>query len=237
MAGHSLLLVTGAEALTASLAGFKQARGGATSTLAWVTTGAYTLAAFLCLWAMLRRGAQRDGRSGNSAMLWLAFGIVMLVLAAIRQLDMLAWLWQLGKSFAKAYGLYEERRVIQIALLGLVSVAVTGVFLYMLRVTRGCVIEDTMALCGILFILGFASIRATSLHYFDIALEWHAGGVTLSWALENSGILMVIAAALLAIRRVPPVHYIQFDKPAYGGTGTSQARPGKKIIVFRDVDD
>ena len=186
--------------------------------MGWATAVAYTLAALLCLWAAVRwQCAHTAGHSGKSSPFWLTLGIIMLALAVNKQLDLQMLFWQTGKTFAKTYGLYPERRVIQLASMGAIILVAAGVFFYFMRMTRGAFREHALALFGVLFTLCFVIIRASSLHHVDAVLGWHVGGVKMNWVFENGGIPLVIIAAVLAIRRVPPAHYIQFRKHAAPG--------------------
>lgn len=211
---------------------------GDPTAMGWVTTLGYALGAALCFWVSLRcRFRDTTTSVGRQAQFWLALGIIMGALAVNKQLDLQMWFWQTGKTFAKSHGLYENRRFIQWASMGGIVLAATSVVLYFKRLMRGAFREYALALLGVLFILCFVIIRASSLHHIDQVLGWQVGGVKVNWILEDAGILLVILAAVLALRKLPSGHYIEFRKspivPSARRNG-SNARASR--IEFRDSD-
>ncbi|MFA6243866.1 MAG: hypothetical protein WC655_23185 [Candidatus Hydrogenedentales bacterium] len=218
MTAHPLTVIAAAGSLAAFESGHWKLGPGDPTVMGWVTAVGYALAALLCLWVAVRwRGVHTAGRSGKSALFWLTLGIIMFALAVNKQLDLQMWFWQTGKTFVKAHGLYRQRWVIQMASLGGILLAAVCVFFYFTRMSRGVFRENALALFGVLFTLCFVIIRASSMHHVDMVLGWHVGGVKLNWVFENGGILLVIIAALFAMRKVPPIHYTQFRKPDASG--------------------
>ncbi len=219
MTEHLLTAIAAAGSLAAFESGQWKPGPGDPTVMGWVTAVGYTLAAMLCLWVAVRwRGAHTAGRSRKTALFWLVLGIIMFALAVNKQLDLQMWFWQTGKTFAKAHGLYRQRWAIQMASLGGITLGAAGIFFYFARMTEGAFREYALALFGVLFTLCFVIIRASSMHHVDMVLGWHVGGVKMNWVFENGGILLVIIAALRALRKVPPVHYTQFRKPDASGT-------------------
>ncbi len=213
MNGHVLQGIV-SSAFAAFESGHWKPGPGDPTVMGWATVAGYALASLLCIWTAMRwRHDQSAARSNKSAVFWLTLGIIMFALAINKQLDLQMWFWQTGKTFAKAHGVYGQRRLIQLASLGCIALIATGVFLHFLRITRGAYGQYALALFGVLFTLSFVIIRASSLHHVDALLGWHVGGLKMNFILENTGIFLVIIAAARAVRQAPPAHYVQFRKP------------------------
>lgn len=134
----------------------------------------------------------------------------MLMLAVNKQLDLQMWFWQTGRYYAKSHNLYDQRKVLQIGSMAVITLGACAIFWYFRRLTRGSYAEYALALVGVLFTLCFVIIRAGSLHHIDLILGWHLGMVRINWILENGGILMVGVAAARALRRLGPRHFVKF---------------------------
>jgi hypothetical protein len=52
---------------------------------------------------------------------------------------------------------------------------------------------------GIVFLTGFAFIRAVSLHFIDILLYRRIGGIQMNWVVELGGIALVALPALFQL--------------------------------------
>jgi len=124
----------------------------------------------------------------------------MLLLAINKQLDLQMWFWLTGKNWAKANGWYEQRRTIQLGSMLAISIMTGAGLAYFTWLTRSAFRQRLLALLGVVFTMCFVLIRASSLHHVDTMLRWSVVGVKMNWILENGGILLVVIAALKAIR-------------------------------------
>jgi hypothetical protein len=212
---------------------------GDPTAMGWITTLGYALGAALCGWVSVRcRFRDTTTRVGRPAQFWLALGIIMGALAVNKQLDLQMWFWQTGKTFAKSHGLYENRQLIQWASMGGIVLAATGVVLYFKRLTRGAFREYALALLGVLFILCFVIIRASSLHHIDQILGRNLGGIKINWILENCGILLVIVGAIVALGKSRARHYVQFrSAPSELENGKTRQDGPLASFGFRQQND
>lgn len=183
--------------------------------MGWITTIAYLAAALLCVWAGTTSPVAVETRAlDGPRAFWFTLGGIMLALAVNKQLDLQMWFWQTGRNFTRLHGLYGERRLIQFGSMGAIVALSLGVFIYLRRRKLEPNRHFAIALFGVLFTFCFVIVRAISIHHVDAALGLHIGGVKINWILENGGILLVIVAALLAIRQAPPRHYVCFGGPS-----------------------
>jgi hypothetical protein len=173
---------------------------GDPTVMGWATVIAYGTASVLCIWAAMKK-PKGLGPTDLSKhwMFWSTLGVIMLLLAINKQLDLQMWLWLTGRNMAKANGWYEQRRTIQVASMLAISVVAGAGLAYFTWLTRSAFRQRLLALLGMVFTVCFILIRASSLHHIDTVLEWRVAGVKTDWILEIGGILLVIIAALKAI--------------------------------------
>ena len=174
---------------------------GDPSVMGWVTVIAYVTASVLCIWAAMGKPRTLPPIDATKYwMFWSTLGVIMLLLAINKQLDLQMWFWLTGKNWAKANGWYEQRRTIQLGSMLAISIMTGAGLAYFTWLTRSAFRQRLLALLGVVFIVCFVLIRASSLHHVDALLGWRVAGMKMNWILENGGILLVVTAALKAIR-------------------------------------
>lgn len=164
----------------------------------WATVVGYLWAVFFC--ALCARWSGRlcpgVGRRRFAAF-WAVLGLGLAFMAVNKQLDFQGLFGVWARQLAHEQGWYEQRRAYQrqfIVAMGFGGVVVVGVMLF---VMRGLLRRTWPAILGLGLLLAFALIRAASFHHVDRLLGVRFGGVALNWLLEGSGILLIIAGALL----------------------------------------
>jgi hypothetical protein len=178
---------------------------GDPTVLGWVTVAAYIVAALGCGLAAWRE-PQSDGTRrprARPSRFWLALSGLMLALGINKQLDLQSLLTQIGRDVITAWGLYSERRELQLGFILAVGVVCVGALVAFLWAARRTLTRRWPAIAGMLFILGFVIIRAASFHNVDAFLGARLGGLKWNWILELGGIA-VVALAALRILRAPP---------------------------------
>lgn len=166
--------------------------------MGWFTVVAYFATSWLC-WRASRgeaRVAQRAGAEQPSR--WWTFLFVVLVALGInKQLDLQTLLTELAKVTARMGGWYEERRVVQVAFIGLVGLfgAAGLVLTWWLTRREGRAVR--LALLGLVFLSAFIVVRAASFHHVDILLR-----LGFNWLLELGGIGIIAAGALWRTRQL-----------------------------------
>lgn len=175
---------------------------GDPTVVGWVTVAAYFFAAWLCYRAARR--AQRRARCGDATVrprFCFSLTATMFALGVNKQLDLQTLLTDIGRTLAKSEGWYVDRRYVQVAFIA--SIATLGVCVlaaaaWMLRKELR---RAGLMWGGMLFLVGFIVVRATSFHHIDRMLGCAIGDfITVNALLELSGIAMVGLGAARYVR-------------------------------------
>lgn len=168
--------------------------------------GWFTVAAYLggVVWALVANQSDppRETKPQRRIRkrLWLGVAFVMLCLCFNKQLDLQSLVTDIARVIAKEQGWYEGRRDVQKAfiLLAMIGAATFGGWLMwqFRQFWRG----HRLLLAGLLFLLTFVVVRAVSFHHIDVFLGRRVFGFKMNWALELTGIFLVILAAVLEWR-------------------------------------
>ena len=171
----------------------------------WLVALAYVVAAVASFAAMRRFIANArllDGVDSREAAdqrtlgrMWLVVGVLMLAMAANKQLDLQTLVGERVRSLARARGWYDNRRPVQAAAIvavGVLSLVVVAVVAYLLRrVWR----RTLPVVAAVATVVTFAVVRAISLHQIDAVLG--AGG---GWPKRGLELLATLLVAWLAVR-------------------------------------
>jgi hypothetical protein len=178
---------------------------GDPTVLGWVTVGAYFLAALVCGLAAWREPMPDGTRRPRArpSRFWLALAGLMLALGINKQLDLQSLITQIGRDLIRTWGLYSERRELQVGFIFAVAMACGAALGGFLWAARRTLKRRWPAIAGILFIVGFVLIRAASFHHVDVFLAARLGGMKWNWILELGGIT-VVAVAAVRIVLAPP---------------------------------
>ena len=123
----------------------------------------------------------------------------MLALGINKQLDLQSLVTQIGRDMVRAWGLYSERRELQLGFILAVALICVGALAGFFWAARRTWRRRWPAIAGMLFILGFVVIRAASFHHVDAFLAARLGGLKWNWILELGGIAVVVAAAFRVV--------------------------------------
>ncbi|HEV8608387.1 MAG TPA: hypothetical protein VGQ99_23845 [Tepidisphaeraceae bacterium] len=158
------------------------------------------------------RKSQIANRKSLLPSFWFTLCAVLVLLGINKQLDLQSCLTQIGRDLSKSEGWYENRRAVQaifvllISLLGLATIAAT--YWYIHSAWR----RYRLAFFGIVYLVTFVIIRATSFHHIDIFLQSTLGGIYFNHILELGGILFIAYAAWRATRDLPSPRLQPFEK-------------------------
>jgi len=143
---------------------------------------------------------------------WFVLCGVLVFLGFNKQLDLQTCFTQVGRDMAKSEGWYENRRIVQaifllvLSLLGVATVAASWWYIH------GAWRRYRLAFYGILFLITFVIVRATSFHHIDIFLQSTFGGIAFNHILEVGGILFIAYCAWNATRQLPRQRLEAFEK-------------------------
>jgi hypothetical protein len=168
---------------------------GDATVMGWVTVAAYAFAVLLCL-----RCARLEQPSKAHRSFWWFLACVLAALGLNKQLDLQTLLTQLGRDLAIAQGWYEERRKVQMALIALLAAFGLGAHMVVFQAVRKLGSEVRWAVAGLVCLMVFIIVRATSFHHVDLMLHLEIGGWRLNWILELGGIACITLAVLRRLR-------------------------------------
>jgi len=150
-----------------------------------------------------RRSKIEDRGSDLLPTFWFALCGVMVFLGFNKQLDLQTCFTQVGRDMAHSEGWYESRRTVQLifivilVLLGLAIIAASYWYIH------GAWRRYRLAFYGIVILVLFVIVRATSFHHIDIFLQSTFGGIAFNHILEVGGILFIAYCAWNATRQLP----------------------------------
>jgi hypothetical protein len=190
--------------------------------MGWLTVVAYFAAAWLCLrafmvekagpprpywqaigalWRVVKKHWPSPPAPARRAGLWVLLALLLAALGVNKQLDLQSLLTEVGRVTAIESGWYENRRAVQVGFIGatLVTAALCVAALWWL--VRGHLSDFRLALGGMVVLLGFVIVRATSFHDMDSFIRSDVGGLQVNWIFELGGILLLAVAAARRLRK------------------------------------
>jgi len=131
---------------------------------------------------------------------WMIVAFILLFLGINKQLDLQSLLTAIGKFYAHRDGWYEHRRNIQIfGIISILTLALIGMGIFALKM-RAILKTNWLAIVGLVFLLAFVMIRATSFHHMDILINTTVFGIRMNWVLELLGLFTIGLSALNIMR-------------------------------------
>jgi hypothetical protein len=166
----------------------------------WMIVAIYISAGLLSLRVAVGAVFPEASR-GRERAFWGILGLVLLLLAVNKQLDLQTLLTDTARCMAQLQGWYETRRPVQIGFLLAVFVSILILFAAASISLRGTMRRNGLALTGLVFVLGFVGMRAAGFHHMDrlINMEFHA--VRVNWILEMTGPLLILLGGVLILRK------------------------------------
>lgn len=169
--------------------------------MGWVTVAAYFVAAVLALLVAIRvKHLEWEDNELRNRIFWLFLMLLMVSLGLNKQLDLQTFFTAVGKCAAKLGGWYEDRRQYQ----EMFILSIGGLFVlvgaFLLWYFRGEMSHNWWAIIGVVFLMSFVFIRASSFHHFDVLINYEFSGIRMNWVLELSGILLICIQSLLNLQ-------------------------------------
>ena len=159
------------------------------TTFAWVIVVLYFAAAGGCFWA-------RSLAESRERHFWLATCLLLILLGLNKELDLQQMLTVEARAYAKSAGLFEQRRLMQLAfLIALSGIGVVTLALLMVWLRRSSKWVKSAA-AGIVVLFTFVVVRAGSFHHIDQWVTVDIAGLRSGWLLELAGILLIGASAV-----------------------------------------
>lgn len=168
----------------------------------WLTVLAYFIAVFLCVACAKRKRYEiSDKNLAAQRRLWWFIALALFLLGINKQLDLQTFLTEAGRMIARREGWYEQRRWIQELFVASVFCGSFFLLVILFFAFRDIWKENRLTIAGLVFLVGFVVIRATSFHHVDLILGWHFGNFKLNWILELDGIACILISAAIHLKR------------------------------------
>jgi uncharacterized MnhB-related membrane protein len=164
-------------------------------TLPWLAVLGYLTGTYLCY----RR--YRSTALPRERIFWALAAATMLAMGVNKQLDIQTTLTDIGRTWAREGGWYEQRRAVQEVFVLMVTISMAAVSAALVWLVRGLQAAVLTALAGLCLLGLFILIRAASFHHIDIAMRIGILGLKLHTVLELMGIATVIAGARMQARQ------------------------------------
>lgn len=169
--------------------------------MGWFTVAAY----FLTAAAALKLSFTADSIFPRDSIVkqqrfWFILAAILFFLGINKQLDLQSLLTAVGRYFARQDGWYDQRRTVQVAVIGGILITLcASMFLFVLHF-RTIFRENLLAIVGLGFLLLFIAVRATSFHHMDMLINFRILNVRMNWVLELTGIGAIGIPALGYLR-------------------------------------
>jgi len=147
----------------------------------------------------LVRGSGREQRSADAtkeARAWWFLAALMFCLGVNKQADFQSLLTLYGRDLLRDAGLYESRRVIQVAFIVGVVGSASLITTSLLWITCTWSWPCRLAAVGVGLQAAFVVIRASSFHHVDRLLGIYIAQMKMNLALESIGLFMILWAAI-----------------------------------------
>lgn len=162
---------------------------GDPTAIGWFTVVAYAATAWLCF------NCYRRYRGTDRGRFWWALFLVMMALGINKQLDLQSWLTEIGRDAAKEYGWYGRRGVVQVLFIAGLACSALLMHVWLARHVAQLGKHARRASVGLLVLVLFVLVRATSFHHVDEWLGFSLDGLSINEILELGGISVIAWAA------------------------------------------
>jgi len=166
--------------------------------MGWLTVVAYFAAGGLLLYKRRLAISLYPSEWGRHRLILLVMALAMFALAINKQLDLQTFATNVGRDLAEAQGWYEKRRLIQVIILVVIGAVGLAIAVAIVRM-RGVVKAHRLTLFGMLLVVGFVAMRASSFFKVDRLLGFQIGGVKMNWVFELGAIAVVIWSVLTSL--------------------------------------
>jgi len=168
---------------------------GDPTVMGWLTTVCYFACAYLCARAARAARAEPADSRRDSLTFWVILAVIFTGLGINKQFDLQSLLTEVGREIARSQGWYGHHRHMQELFITSIALAGTGLLLFFGVLIRKSLIRQGPALLGVVFVVCFVVIRASSFHHVDHILGMRFVGMKLNWILELGGICLVMVTA------------------------------------------
>lgn len=216
--------------LGATVDGRWHPRIGDPTVVGWATVAAYLLGAWTCWRTYGLEVEESRPLDSNQATrrpwFWAILALLLVVLGINKQMDFQSLLTQVGRDLAQNQGWYSQRRLYQTRFIKAIALGGAASLILLCWFCRHDWRRRFLALVGMIGLVGFILIRASSFHHVDQLLGMRLSILKVNWIIEIGSIGCVTLAAVLASRDVEhlPSGFIQDGTSWTGRIGNHDSR-------------
>jgi hypothetical protein len=170
----------------------------------WFTVFMYALAALYCYRVVKGANFIFESHKLKQKRLWFVLFIFMIFLCINKQLDLQTLFTDIGRVVFTEFDMYEQRRAFQRVFVMCMLVGACLVLALLVALYFDVAANHSLALFGLVFLVTFILIRASSIHRMDGLINMRFVGFRLNWIFELSGLLMIVINARMLIRKGMP---------------------------------
>jgi hypothetical protein len=93
--------------------------------------------------------------------------------------------------------MYEYKRLLQVLFIASIFIIALSAFYFIVKKLYGVTKQQILAIVGIVFLLMFIFIRASSFHNVDTLIGYSLMGFKMNWILELTGIGLILINGVL----------------------------------------
>ena len=160
----------------------------------WLIQVIYVLVSVSC-WRTARKLALNRACALREHYLWLLIATLFVALCICKQLGLETALTEAGRNLAFSEGWYNQRQVVQLAFVMLVTLSGIFAAIIFLKRTRNWPPSTLFALIGATFVVAYLILRAVSFHPVDQFIAGQILGLSWNWILQIGGIGVVLMAS------------------------------------------
>lgn len=158
---------------------------GDPSLMGWLTVVAYLGLAFLCFASLVSMSDMLPSELVKyQTRSWRVLGFTFFALAVVKMFNLLSLPTAIGRTLAWQRGWYRNWHSVQFqTTIGLVLAGIVAI-LIVWNLFRHVQARNRLLILGVIILLGFVLLRATSLHTVDAVLNHRVLGIKVNWILE-----------------------------------------------------
>jgi hypothetical protein len=154
----------------------------------------YLVASVSC-WISARKLGLADACRLRERHTWQSISVLFFLLGINKQLDLQTAFTEAGRYLAQYQGWYEQRQLVQLAFVALISVTCLISLITLVIWVRDAPPSTWLALTGTTLVLGYVLIRAALFYHVDRLIGQKILGFRWNWILEMGGIGLVLLAS------------------------------------------
>lgn len=130
---------------------------------------------------------------------WVIISCVMFLLCINKQLDLQSLFTASGRYILREYGFYDYKHTLQVLFITSIFLIGFVMSLFIIKKLYQVLKKEILAIVGIVFLLMFIFIRASSFHNMDSLIGYSLLGFKMNWILELTGIILVFINGILLL--------------------------------------